>query len=331
MRRTMMILVAGALASVTMSGCWFFRGWDRSPEPVADRPSYDPYYEPSSTQITWQAVDTGDLGGHVVALEQEQGTAVYDGYSTSYELDVQRGATWSLFRLTAYSDLSSTDIQDGAVLTSATDGVDLMGCTGNEPYVYDFDGHTTDVTVTVNDQGDGTRVLSVVGTFLNGYGETVDVRAQLVVDLVDRGAIGSDPGGSTYQSGSGTWTDVSTDLAVPVQTQQTVGDFVVSDTYSQLTIDTQVDGRWIMFMVTTGQNLGSPDLEGAVLTSATDESLDVLGCVGPQPGSYDYDGHTQDVEVRILPGPTADERVIHVHATFPNGEVMDGNFSYLVQ
>jgi hypothetical protein len=121
--------------------------------------------------VSWEGVssDLGDQGAY--ALSSVEGTGYSDGYYSTVEFESTEPGQWVLFRLSAYEvDLFSA--QPGDVI----EGGELMGCTGDEPGNYDYDGYASDVSVEILPGAtDAERIARVQGTFDTEWGtQTVD-------------------------------------------------------------------------------------------------------------------------------------------------------------
>ena len=131
----------------------------------------------------------------------------------------------------------------------------------------------------------------------------------------------TDPWG-TYEpavNGNMVWESVQTDLGPGADRsladiQGSFEDYGDGSRY--LRIDTTTGGRWTMFALSYTEGA-----DGQV------ENPDVLGCVGPTPGNYDYDGHADDIDIQIQAGANPGERIGTINAYFQDYSV--GGTGYL--
>ena len=320
MRTTIITILLALGAGLGLSGCFFdgfFSRYDRGDDAWADDGDYRAGRYGSS-EATWAELN-GELGGHAIALSDVRGSAYGDGYGSTIEVETTEGGDWVLFRLSLDRDLADPAIEPGTVLSSDRDYVSLMGCTGDAPGVFDYDGYASDVEVTVNDgELAGQRRVELVATF-DDAGSARTIRATVLLEAStptdtgwDTGATVPSRSDATYAEHQATWTELSSDLGpVGPYTLTSVRGSAWSDGYgSEIEIDTiGDDGRWVMFALSLDQDLD--DIEPGTTVSG-----DLLGCVGPTRGSYDFDGHDYSAQLHVEQGASTSERVGTLTASY---------------
>lgn len=331
--RKNIIVVLGALLAVPSSGCWFL--FDDDSGYSDDGYDYeDSWTDGASRTVTWDRLDA-DLGGHQIELASVAGTA-NTSWGTTIEIDTQEGGSWAMFRLEVGTDLYDPDLED-AVLLSATDSVTLLGCTGDAPYQYDYDGYASDVEVEVF-QGvePGTRRVDFRATFADGGAR--EVTGSVVLDLnapagdVVYGDPGTtSPGSTSTFTSTVTWEAISSDVGDQ-------GRFALSTVegsgygdgyYSTVEFETSEPGQWVLFRLSTY----AQDLFQAPVGTVV-EGADLMGCTGDAPHEYDYDGYAVSARVEILPGASENERIGHVTGSFDTewgSQSIDASFRYEVR
>lgn len=325
MRKTTTLALVAAMG---LSGCLrdggFFRRGEPEPAPAYEPPDDGTPSGYGLQEVTWSSLE-GELGGHALALADVRGTASSD-YGTTIELETTEGGTWVLFRLSLDENLYG-DVPSGTVLSSEGEYVDLMGCTGPSPGSFDYDGYASRVEVAVFDGAEpNTRQLEITATF-DEYGSSRQVDASVVLDL---GATTPDApppsGGYTYSERATTWIALETDLGPTDVSLSSVEGRTWSDGFqSRIELDTLEGGRWTMFALSLEGDVG--DLEPGSTVQG-----DLLGCVGPSRGSYDFDG-TTDAQLEVLEGDSPYERIGHLTATFNTSwglQTVDATFRYEV-
>lgn len=317
MRKTLTIALTTALgiSSLGLSGCFLDgrRGLfgREEPAPETDDGTWD---DPAPTtygtlDVTWTQLD-GQLGGHALALADVTGTATGD-WGTTLEVETTQGGTWALFRLSLDEDLYADGLADGTVMSTTTgEYVDLMGCTGPSPGNFDYDGYAERVDVAVFEGAvAGTREVEITATFVEG-GVERQVLATVVLDLADAAEDPAPSGDYVYAEHATTWTEVTSDLGpTDAYALSTIEGSAWSDGYgSAIDLDTMASGRWVMFSLSLDTDLD--DVEPGETVQG-----DLLGCVGPSRGTYDFDGHT-DAQLQVYEGDGPYERIGRLTATF---------------
>ena len=147
-----------------------------------------------------------------------------------------------------------------------------------------------------------------------------------------RGLSGSDSGDDTWSGydsyGSSaqsiTWDSLGGQLGGQTIDLNSVEGSAIAGSYE---IDTTVSGEWTMFRLDIYQSLDEiPD--NTILTSYNGD-VELLGCVGPTPGNYDYDGYATDLTVTVSQGSTAEMRQVDFVATFQDDygqQTVQGSF-----
>ena len=88
------------------------------------------------------------------------------------------------------------------------------------------------------------------------------------------------------------------------------------------------DFGWAMLRVETSVLSGFRGVEFAPGAVHTLEGglISGLGCTGPAPHNFDFDGHADRMELRVEEGPTPGSRLFLVHAEFDGEGYTDASF-----
>ncbi|MFK7985527.1 MAG: hypothetical protein AB8I08_05810 [Sandaracinaceae bacterium] len=295
-----------ALALMMMPGC-MFSGSYWTGDYGDDDIGFD-YTDPSARNVTFSSLD-GQLGGHELDVAATEGIA-YGGYGTTLELETIDEGTWMLFRMEIPADLYAPEYEEAQFFSSVDSGVELMGCTGDAPYEFDYDGYASDVEVQVS-QGAApdTRQVDWTATFEDGIASR-QVTGTILIDLNAGTVAGERSTGATRPL---SWNSVESDLgdqgsySIPAAS----GTGFTDGFMSSMEFETTDYGQWVMFRLSSYEtNLFSAQVGDVI------EDVSMLGCTGDTPGNFDFDASTDEVTVQILPGATDAERIAHIVASW---------------
>jgi hypothetical protein len=322
------VLVLAAMAMPLVSGCFFFDaiGWGDD-EPYYTGPGEIPPAYNDGTLIVEGGIQSGDMGD----IRGYEGDAVasnasYYGTSSSVRLD-SLGDNWWVM---SYLNISGIDIVTAEPGTYRSDDVggsglylSVTGCSGETYGNYTYDAGSTDATVTITDNGDGTRHIVFDATFENyGTGELqvgsgeFDYRAGQVAPnpyeepgYVQQAIIASDA------SQEGSMGDIQS-YAGPARTSE---GWYYGNT-SSIRLDSEGSGWWVMsYLSVSNLDLATAPAGTYQTTSATytgtEPQVNVTGCSGPSYGNYTVDGGSTDATV-ILSDNEDGSRNIDVTATY---------------
>lgn len=268
--------------------------------------------------VTFRELE-GELGGHALNARGLPG-ASWRGEQTEIVFDAFHSRGYASLRINTDIDLFEPGMRS-TLLTQ--NEATVHGVAGSDTWDIDFDGYADEVEIEVFDgAADDTRRVDLTAVFGR---ETI--RASVLLDLVAEDVDDSlipdvtEPW-DTYEppvEGNMVWDTVQTDLGPGADRSLndiagTMSDY--GDGSQYMRIDTTVGGRWTMFALSYTE-----DANGEA------QNPDVLGCVGPTPGDYDYDGHADQVSITFEPGELPGERIGTLDATF--NEYRAGEPSYL--
>ncbi len=148
MRHITTIAAIGALFA--LSGCFFFRPYDRddSADVVVEDPDYAFTYD-AQIQEAWVGGEMADLG----QFEGDAYEATYYGTSITLHAGQEGGADfgWAMIRLSSFEGFEGDAFEPGTTVSGEDAGVSAQGCTGPSHGNYIFDGTTNDVTIVVEE------------------------------------------------------------------------------------------------------------------------------------------------------------------------------------
>lgn len=117
-------------------------------------------------------------------------------------------------------------------------------------------------------------------------------------------------------------------------------ELTISDSGTSIRVDSMASGEWLMARLILSAELTSGRFAAGTrvafdATSNPDDApvVTLQGCAGPAVGSYDFDGHADQVDIQISEGTQPGERVLSFVATFDTQNAprtLEGEVRYLV-
>lgn len=181
--------VLGLAAAMMLGGCFSFGGYDIDEGPRSGGPVGAPAVTGELTVSNGvQSGGMGDIRSFEGAATRHSG--YYDSYGSSLRIDSEGSDWWVMSAINVTGDLAGPAFAPGThrTYTSGTydpdSNVSVTGCSGPEYGSYTFDGPADEVTIDIQDLGEGNRRLN----FTTRYGSEVTTGS---VDYHIDGASGS--------------------------------------------------------------------------------------------------------------------------------------------
>ncbi len=171
-----------------MGGCWRFPFFSSSRS--AD--TYEPYASASLTLSNGnQAGDMGDIRAFDGAASRHSG--YYDTYGANLRLDSEGADWWTMSSINVTGDLTGAAFAPGTrrTYTSGTydsaNNVSVTGCSGPSYGNYTYDHTADEVSIEIEDLGDGTRRMhfETIYTTYDGVRQVTTGSVDYVVPSTD--------------------------------------------------------------------------------------------------------------------------------------------------
>jgi hypothetical protein len=247
---------------------------------------------------------------------------------------------WVMTALSVEGGLEHPSLAPGARLEFPRDAqpglsVSVLGCSGPAREVFDYDEDAQRVQIEVQSGASpGERVLLFRAVFDNA-GTSQVVEGSFSYTMPETRPETWGPTGGSLDIGQGMLRGSMGPIrdfdALPYRYEGT--NFGGS---TNVTLHAGT-GYWVMTGLTIDGGLGHPDLTPGASLSFRDAErpwesgalfVSVIGCSGPSEGSFEFDDHASQVDVRIREGVTPAQRHMDFTLQFTTGQTVDGSFAY---